>query len=255
MGAQKADPAGPNWDPRADLREAPVHEVTLTPFFLSKYEMTQGQWLRFRAENPSFDDPATYQTEWNAWHERGSLLHPVEQVDWWECNETLERLGLALPSEAQWEYGARAGSATPWSTGEAKESLSGAANLADRYAQEHGGEGWESVEVWLDDGEATHAPVGRFAPNDFGLHDVHGNVWEWCRDVHVDDFYKRSPHRDPVAEGPASAPHVTRGGCFNNDASFARSSLRNYSSPVSKANGLGVRPACIVSGRYSFRSR
>jgi formylglycine-generating enzyme required for sulfatase activity len=144
-------------------------------------------------------------------HERGSLLHPVEQVDWWECNETLERLGLVLPSEAQWEYGARAGSATPWSTGEAKESLSGAANLADRYAQEHGGEGWESVEVWLDDGKRPRSRR-RFAPNDFGLHDVHGNVWEWCRDVPSTTFYKRSPHRDPRRRGSrvGTARHARR---------------------------------------------
>ena len=223
MGAQSADPGGRNYDPDANSEEGPVHAVTLSPFFLSKYEMTQGQWLRFTGSNPSRDNPETYGRNWNREGKLGDLLHPVEQVTWTECTAVLERLGLELPREAQWEYGARAGTTTVWWSGNEKESIASAGNLADQYAKTHGGSAW-TVEDW-DDGHSSHAPVGKYLPNAFGLHDVIGNVWEWCQG------------------GAGSASRFYRGGGLQARAVAARSACRPHDAPSNAGGSLGLRPA------------
>ena len=176
MGAQREKPQDPNYDPNAKEDEKPVHKVTLEPFFLSKYEMTQGQWQRFTGNNPSHWSPAT-----TIISERYSLADPVEWVNWNECHEVLFRLGLALPTEAQWEYATRAGTSTVWWTGNEASGLQDAANIADvsmkRYPElQH------LASLDIDDGRIFHGVVGSYAPNPFGLHDVIGNVCEWCRD-------------------------------------------------------------------------
>jgi formylglycine-generating enzyme required for sulfatase activity len=234
MGAQRSDPAGPNYDPQAGPDEGPPHAVTLSPFFLSKCEMTQGQWLRFVGRNPS-----NYQPHGGL---APSLLHPVEQVSWNTCMEICERLGLSLPSEALWEYGARGGSTAPWWTGSERDSLVGSANLADQAAKRAGVE-WQDIKDWpeLDDGYAVHAPVNRFQANAFGLHNVHGNVWEWCLDGYDGDFYKQPASRDPVSPPGGSSYRVARGGGFYDAAAFARSAYRLYATPE-RADAIGLRP-------------
>jgi formylglycine-generating enzyme required for sulfatase activity/serine/threonine protein kinase len=242
MGAQKEDPAGRNHDPQAERREGPVHPVTLSPCFLSKYELTQGQWMRIAGRNPSyyhpgsrFVDPAT------------ALLHPVEQVSWLDCTTWLPRVGLTLPSEAQWERACRAGTDTVWWTGSDRESLreKRAANVADQAAARAHAT-WADIKLWpeLDDGHAVHAPIGSYAANAFGLHEMHGNVWEWCLDGSDSGFYARSPVRDPVA--PAAPTRVYRGGSFDHAAAYARSAHRNASTPSGGDSSLGVRPARAV---------
>jgi formylglycine-generating enzyme required for sulfatase activity len=236
MGAQKNHPDRPNYDPQADANERPVHEVTLSPYFLSKYEMTQGQWEGFTGENPSY-----YQ---NALLGPKPGLHPVEQVSWEDSQRVMGRLGLVLPTEAQWEYAARAGTTTPWSTGSERESLDGAANLADACCKENGGQtGWV-YEEWLDDGFTVHGPVGSLSANGFGLHDVHGNVFEWCRDCSGD-------YSSPVAPGDgerrvSSRLRVSRGGSFIFTATSARSAFRNGDPPEGRYNFLGLRPARAI---------
>jgi formylglycine-generating enzyme required for sulfatase activity len=240
MGAQKSDPHGRNHDPQAGDNEGPVHAVELSPYFLSKYEMTQGQWQRIAATNPSFYQPPGGLAP--------SLLHPVEQVAWPMCQEVLERLGLSLPSEAQWEYGARGGTTTVWWTGQERESLRGQVNLADQTALQAGAT-WPDISEWpdLEDGSVVHAAAGRYAANGYGLHEVTGNVFEWCLDGYDPGFYARQLGQDPVSPWPGSAGRVARGGGFNNGASSARAAFRLVSSPEYRDDDLGLRPARALS--------
>jgi formylglycine-generating enzyme required for sulfatase activity/serine/threonine protein kinase len=240
MGAQADDPAGRNHDPQAKAAEGPVHEVELSPFFLSKYEMTQGQWLGIAGENPSLYRPPNRMTP--------SLLHPVENVSWVRCMEILERLALTLPSEAQWEYAARGGTDTPWWTGAERESLRGSANLADQSARRAGAP-WRDIGDWpeLDDGFPMHAPPRSFAENPFGLESVCGNLWEWCLDGHDEEFYGQAPFRDPVCDPAGSSFRQHRGGCFYQAAADARSANRGPVPPDYADNGIGLRPARAIA--------
>ena len=238
MGGQRENPAEPNYDPLALGVEGPPHGVTLAPFFLSKYEMTQGQWRRFTGENPSTYAPGTL---------GASLLNPVEQVSSLDCERVLSRLELLLPTEAQWEYACRGGTSTPWWTGEAKGSLRGAANLADQAAKRSGA-GWPAIQDWpdLDDGFAVHAPIGNYHPNGFGLHDVSGNVFEWCRDWFA--RYQVAPKAGDGLRGDTPArSRVNRGGCFGSAARNARSTFRRLISANYRSGNLGVRPSRCVT--------
>ncbi len=247
MGSQTDVPSGLNYDSNANLFELPVHEVELSAFFLSKYEMTQAQWLRLTGDNPSSLGPqGAWEADWGATGSDPDLLHPVEQVSWIDCMTWLPRVGLELPSEARWEYGCRAGTETPWWTGATKDSLQGAVNLVDRYAN-LAGAGYQFIEEWLDDGHMVHAPVGSYMPNAFGLHDVHGNLWEWCLDGYDGYFYFDSPRRDPVAPYEGARSHVERGGGFSGTSRNARSSARFDGPPASATVNLGVRPARSIS--------
>jgi len=237
MGAQSDDPLGRNYDPAAEPEESPPHRVRLDPFLLSKYELTQGQWQRLTGTNPS------------AYHEglRFAAVpvtptHPVEQVSWDECHQLLSRLELTLPTEAQWEYACRAGTASFWWPGDALASLSGAANLADAFCRDNGGpQGW-SYEESLDDSFVVHAPVGSFQENPFGLQDTIGNVWEWCLDG-------LGAYSIPVREGDGlrlvdGARNLAfRGGAFSITADHARSSARSGYARDYRFNSLGLRPA------------
>ncbi len=173
MGAQSVDPSSANYDPEC-LDHETLYEVTLAPFFLARHELTQGQWKRLsRGETPS-NNPV------------GASVHggptirwtnPVEQVTWNTTIALLSRHGLALPTEAQWEYGCRAATTTPWVC--PRERLADFANLADATAK-RAVPSW-TCEEW-DDGHLVHAPAGTFLPNGFGLYDMHGNVGEWTQD-------------------------------------------------------------------------
>src|SRR5262245_28176198 len=110
----------PNIDPIAQINESPVTTVTLQPFFVSKYEMTQAQWLRLVGTNPSNYMPGRKLEGDIAVFD---LRHPVEEVSWEDCDLWLGRLGLLIPTEAQWEYAARAGTTTPRWTGVGTEGM------------------------------------------------------------------------------------------------------------------------------------
>jgi formylglycine-generating enzyme required for sulfatase activity len=250
LGGQKDDPLGPNYDRDADKRETPVVAVPLAPFFLSKYEMTQGQWLRATGENPSKENPSSFSYSWSARVAPFDLLHPVEEISWNDCQVILVRLGLCMPTEAQWEYAARGGTSTPWWTGAEASSLQGAANLSDRYMKEHGGDtAWEAngpSDLWLDDGSSVHASVGGYRPNPFGLHDMFGNLSEWCRDGYRD--YDLEP-RDADGERQMGSARMRsqRGGCFLGVATAARSSSRNGQDPEFHQIFVGVRPSLSLA--------
>ncbi len=218
--------------------EGPIHEVYLAPFFIGKYEVTQGQWERATGRNPSRYGPIQKESG-----QSRSLLNPVENVTWFEADRVLWQLGLTLPSEARWEYAARARQGAPWWTGERSNSLNGKANLADEFARTNGGpEGW-TYERRLDDGYLVHAAVDALAPNAFGLHHVAGNVSEWCKD----GFAAYSAYLPEPLTGerrvPAPDKRAARGGSFRHTADEIRSAYRHKHSPGERQNYLGVRAA------------
>jgi formylglycine-generating enzyme required for sulfatase activity len=224
----------PYVDPQATLWDHPRLTARLDPYFISKYEMTQAQWTRHVGANPSANQSGGWVYD--------QPNHPVEQITWDETERALRQLSLMLPTEAQWERAARGGTTTPWSSGEDKESLAGFANLADRHAQTVGGASWD-YELWMDDGIVIHAPIGTFGPNPYGLHDVHGNVNEWCRDW-WDRWYEDSVLRD--GDGlyePESKARIARGGHFAGPSLMSRSGARSGAAPDSRTGMLGVRPA------------
>lgn len=241
MGAQSSDAGGANYDPLASYNEGPVHVVELSPFFISKFEVTQGQWEHLTGKTPS-------RHSFEAADQLGELdkTHPVEQVTWWDCMKWLPKFGMALPSEAQWEYAARGGTRTAWWTGNDRSSLRSrlAANIADQAA-DRGGASWAAIKDWpeYDDGYAMHAPVDALAPNGFGLHHVHGNLWEWCLDGYERHFYGWSPKSDPWQPHAETVSRVIRGGSFRNTAFYSRSSGRSSYTPGTQGLELGVRPA------------
>jgi serine/threonine protein kinase/formylglycine-generating enzyme required for sulfatase activity len=249
MGSAPPSPelpeGAPNADPSTEPREQPVHEVRLDPFFASKYEMTQGQWLRIAGRNPSMFQPGGHSS--GAAH---TLVYPVEFVDWDLAVNVLRRLNLVLPMEAQWEYAARGGTTTVWWTGNEVESLEGAANLGDRSAQEQLSAKMKETAVAWSDGFPATSPVGSFRPNPFGLHDVAGNVSEWVGDgFDRERGYAKDPsYLRPVAPGTGermekdSLKRCTRGGSFYRNAFDARSA-RRWLTNNDRALDLGVRPA------------
>jgi formylglycine-generating enzyme required for sulfatase activity/tRNA A-37 threonylcarbamoyl transferase component Bud32 len=233
----------PDDEERRGPEEGPRHEVTLAPFFASKYELTQAQFARITGANPAILAPGTVDETLVA----TSLVHPVEGVSWSAGRQWLDRAGLDYPTEAQWEYLARAGTTSPWSSGDTRESLRGHANLADASAAARG-QDWLEISDWPehDDGFAFHAPVGSFAPNGFGLHDVHGNVCEWCDDAFGD--YATPPE---PGDGRRTTGYVLnrpiRGGGFSNAAHELRSAKRVTLTPDVSAPQIGLRPVRRLS--------
>lgn len=234
----------PHVDPAARPDEWPPARATLDPFLLSKYEATQRQWsrvedgrvARFIRDN-KFDD--------ERWI---TGMHPVETVTYAHAADVARRFGLQVPTEAQWEHAARAGTTGP--TWFAAEDGPLSENLAD--ACYGAWVGSRSVEPW-DDGHDFHAPVGRYAANAFGLHDVLGNVREWTRDGYVyHDDYEPEPGTGelyhPTADG------VIRGGSYRTECDNARCSRREGASRTEIArDDLGVRFSAPVVARPAPR--
>ena len=120
------------------------------------------------------------------------------------------------------------------------------ANLADSYARDNGGATWVNIQGWLRDGATLHAPIGYYEPNPFGLHEVHGNVFEWCRDSFEQGFYFVSPVVDPVSRITNTPLRTFRGGSFTATSDAARSTMRQGAARTSANASLGLRPASPV---------
>lgn len=228
-----------NIDPWAKNYEGPIHSVFIKSFLLSKYEMTQGQWLSFSGENPSIYKP---DNNYDSNKEKG-LLHPVENISWKQSYQVLSRLKLRLPSESEWEYAARATTETVWHTGDNEKTLIGYANLYDSYYMNSSGPEREGCEDWLNDNYIVHAPVGSYKANHFGLHDVVGNVYEWCYDTFLESYEKAPVDGSALIDENECTCRIIRGGSWRDAAEESRSATRFYLNWDKIESIVGIRPA------------
>jgi formylglycine-generating enzyme required for sulfatase activity len=194
--------------------ERPSHQVTLNSFYIGKYEVTQEEWQEVMGSNPS--------------NFSGCPKCPVESVSWNDCQLFLEKLNeitgknFRLPTEAEWEFAARGGN-----------------EIKGGY--EYAGSNILTEVGWFRDnnGSKTH-PVGRKLPNELGLYDMSGNVWEWCNDWYSEDYYANSPSKNPA--GPTTGPNrVRRGGGWDSTPAYCRVAFRGWFAPVARTDNLGFR--------------
>jgi formylglycine-generating enzyme required for sulfatase activity len=204
----------PEDDPKKADGETPQHRVRITkPFYLGVDEVTQEQYEKVMGENPSSFKEPSRPVESISWDDAAAFCAKLSAMD--------SRLQYRLPTEAEWEYACRAGTATRYSCGD---------DMDPRYA-------------WFGDnsGRETH-PVGRTLPNAWGLCDMHGNVWEYCHDWYDEDYYASSPLDDPA--GPATgSDRVHRGGCWDFSTRQCWSACRRGHGPNFRGGGMGFRVA------------
>jgi formylglycine-generating enzyme required for sulfatase activity len=212
----------PKSEPERQDREGQQHRVTLSRgFWLGKYAVTQAQWKAVMGSNPSAFT--------------GDDRLPVENVSWNDCQEFLERLSLKgedafrLPSETEWEYACRAGTITPFHFGETLST--DLANYDGNYTYANGKKGAYREKT---------VPVGSFPPNAWGLHDMHGNVWEWCQDWYHDS-YAGAPTDGSARENPKGDYRVLRGGSWSNLPGFCRAAFRYLVNPDLRFVSYGFR--------------
>lgn len=213
--------------------DAPPHEVSISAFFLDKYLVTQEQFEKLMHENPSRWKGGANPVEQVRWSDavrycnkrsQSEGLQPCYDLGSWQCN--FEANGYRLPTEAEFEYACRAGSTTAFISGETPVKLGDFA--------------------WFDQNSGGHPrPVGLKQPNAWGLFDMCGNLWEWCNDFYLVDFYANSPPQDP--RGPQQGKtKVVRGGCWRASADNCRSGYRYNENP-------GYADVCFGYDIYGFR--
>jgi formylglycine-generating enzyme required for sulfatase activity len=218
ISAGKFIMGSPESERRRENDEGPQHEVRISkPFYVGVTEVTQQQYAAVMGKNPS-----GFQ----------GTRRPVERVSWHDALEFCRRLSaktrrkVRLPTEAEWEYACRADSETPFSFANDERQLA-------RHA-------------WCknDSSGETH-PVGEKKPNAWGLHDMHGNVWEWCADWHGQTYYRSSPGTDPQGPGRGSY-RLIRGGSWDRFPQDCRSASRGGVAPGFRSSDVGFR--VVVSG-------
>ncbi len=217
----------------ADEVDAEPHEVTIRSFFIDQNLVTQDQYQKIMGENPSRWKAGENPVEQVRWsdavrycNKRSELegLKPCYDLTTWKCDFTAN--GYRLPTEAEWEYACRAGTTTAYYFGENPTKIGD-------YA-------------WFDRNSGGHPrPVGQKKPNAWGLHDMAGNLWEWCNDFYEVDYYTKSPKQDP--KGPDDGKtKVVRGGAWRFGADNCRAGYRYNESP-------GYADVCFGYDIYGFR--
>lgn len=253
--------------------EAPVHTVQISrPFEMSRTEVTVAQFRAFVERsghvpesvadgtggygfNPAYDPATTARGDAfegrspvYSWRNPGFAQgddHPVVNVTWNDAValarwlSAQEHRTYRLPTEAEWEYACRAGRRTRYQHGDDPAGLVGSGNTFDADAAVNWPR-WVDRAVPGHDGHAFTAPVASFAPNDFGLFDLHGNVWEWVSDWYGEDYYAGSPPADPT--GPSDGQvKVRRGGSWHTWPLYARCTFRNWNTPATRYTLVGIR--------------
>jgi formylglycine-generating enzyme required for sulfatase activity len=224
----------PESEEERDSHESPQHQVTLDPFFLSKFPITQHQW-RAIATLPKIQRslgpyPSNFESD----------CHPVEQVSWYDAIEFCARLSqktgqlYRLPSEAEWEYACRAGTTTPFHFGCTLKP-----ELANYDGNHVYGKGLQGIYR-----QATTA-VGTFqGANAFGLFDMHGNVWEWCADSWNENYQNAPTDGSPWQSDEGATYQVLRGGAWYCLPGLCRSAQRHWNQPDGIGSGIGFRVVC-----------
>jgi len=208
----------------------PAHRVELTRgFWLSGHPLTQVQWRVVMGSCPN---------------EATTNAYPISNLSWADCltfcKQSSERTGWQhrLPTEAEWEWACRAGTTTAYYTGDGVEAMKRAGWCNDDGTW---GTGKQTLPGYLDYGKgAAPKPVGQFDPNAWGMHDMHGNVWEWCQDCYERHCRLDEERVDPI--GPAKGTkRVLRGGSYFNDPVRCRSAARVGFEPDMPADAVGCR--------------
>jgi formylglycine-generating enzyme required for sulfatase activity len=215
--------------------ERPQHQVTVQPFFMGKYPVTQAQW-RAVAALPQVNKELDPNPSYFKGDDR-----PVERVSWYDALEFCARLNFRinvttgrdyrLASEAEWEYACRAGTTTPFYFGET--ITTDLANYHGNYTYGNAPQGEYRKQT---------ATVGSFPPNAFGLYDMHGNVWEWCADTWHDN-YQGAP-KDGSAWINDNDNPILRGGSWNDFPKYCRSAFRHSNYRASLYDEIGFRVVC-----------
>ncbi len=218
-----------------DKDESPVHRVKLSSFYMSKYPITQLQWRKVisfpKVKRPVKNNPSFF---------KGDDL-PVEKVSWLDAQEFCQRLSkysqrkYRLPTESEWEYACRGGTSTPFFFGDI---------ITTDFANYDGREGYGCKPTGKY--EKKTSPVGSFAPNPFGLYDVHGNVWEWCEDHYAPSYIHKPKDGSAFYSNVGNQPRVVRGGSWSLTPSYCRSAKRSSYSADSNYNFLGFRVVCVI---------
>ncbi|MCZ8250409.1 MULTISPECIES: formylglycine-generating enzyme family protein, partial [unclassified Microcystis] len=215
-------------------KERPQHEVTVPPFFMGKYPITQAQW---KAIASLTDLKVEKDLDLNSARFKDrpdSDRRPVEQVNWDDAIEFCARLSkltgreYRLPSEAEWEYACRAGTTTPFYFGETITGELANYRSSETYADEYKGEYRQQT-----------TPVGQFPPNAFGLYDMHGNVWEWCADTWHDNYDGAPTNGSAWIENGDDNRFPPRGGSWYNSPYYCRSAYR-INNTLNDINGFRV---------------
>jgi eukaryotic-like serine/threonine-protein kinase len=223
----------------------PLHLVTLQSLFMGKYPVTQKQYLALMGTNP-----ARFQAD---------DRHPVEEVSWRDAMEFCRRLSeltnknFTLPSESQWEYACRAGTDTNFYFGQ--EINTDLANFADFKPFE---DSRETIAEYYKTRKTT--PVGIYPPNSWGLYDTHGNVYEWCLDIHHCNYIGAPSDGsawidfDEDNHNRMGNSHPCRGGSWRNLWDFSTSYKRGYSSGDSRIDQIGFRVCMVLNSddRYGI---
>lgn len=234
--------------------------VAMNGFWMGKHEVTRGQFRKF-VEATGYVTEAEkagwswyWNTEGKKWDRKTGLSwrmagfekgddHPVVHVSWNDANamvEWMNRTGtdtVRLPTEAQWEYACRGGTRTARFWGNSAKAACEFANVADQTSARQFN--WEPIHPCAD-GFVYTAPVGSFRPNPFGLHDMLGNVWEWCADAYSATANTRAAPQSPPASGKEH-DRVGRGGGWNGHPDSVRSANRNHDVPSYRDDVLGFR--------------
>ena len=223
----------PTGEKDRDSDEGPQHNVTIQPFLMGRYAVTQAQWEQVSAlTKVKIDleaDPARFK----------GANRPVERVSWYEAIEFCARLSKAtgkeyrLPSEAEWEYACRAGTTTPFYFGET--IATNLANYDGNYTYGQGTKGEYRQQT---------TEVGQFPPNAYGLYDMHGNVYEWCAD-HWHASYEGAPTDGTTwLSSDEGAYRLLRGGSWHDLPWYCRSAFRRRHLPDGRYYHLGFRVVC-----------